>query len=195
MNQILGIDTTLDEMYLTGATKNRTLYFIEEFTRESVYKAIYLMNRIERLDDLENLPEEKRVINFVFASYGGCAYSCLALIGEIERLKEKGYIVNSHIMSFAMSAGFFTSIACSNRTINRHAYLMAHQMSGGEIGTIQSMKEGMEHSEDLWGKMKDITLRYTDITEEEIENMRSTKLDWYMNSELALALNCVDKIV
>lgn len=195
MNNLLGIDGTLDEMYLSQALRNRTIHFIDEFSRESCYKAIYLMERIERIDDEENLPEEKRIINLVWASYGGCAYSCLALISVIERLQEKGYTIKSHIQSFAMSAGFFTSIVCNHRTIARHGYLMCHQMSSGTVGEIQSMKEEMEHDEQIWKRMKDITLKYTEISEEEIENMRSTKLNWYFDSEQSLSHGLVDEIV
>lgn len=195
MQNLLNMDTTLDEMYLSNATKRRTITFIEEFSRESCYKAIYLMNRIKEMDDEENLPMGKRVITLEWSSYGGCAYSCLALIGVIEHFKEMGYTINSHVMSFAMSAGFFTSIVCSHRTIARYGYLMCHQMSSGFGGEVQSMKESLEHDEELWDKLKQITIKNTSLTDADMEEMRKRKLDWYMDADLALKYGCIDKIV
>jgi ATP-dependent protease ClpP protease subunit len=91
MENIFGIDNTLDEMYLSQALRNRTIHFITEFDREKCYKAIYLMERIERLDDEENLPMDKRVINIILNSYGGVCYDFLAWCSVVERLKERGY--------------------------------------------------------------------------------------------------------
>lgn len=195
MGNLSGVDTTLNEMYLSQALHNRTIHFVEEFERESCYKAIYLMERIERLDDEENLPVEKRVINIVWASYGGSAYGCLALISVIERLKEKGYTINSHVQSMAMSAGFFTSIVCTHRTIARHAYLMCHQLSSGAFGTLQSMENEIEHSKDLNDRMLKITEKYTNITMKELLDMKNSNKDWFMNAEEALSLGCVDEII
>ena len=59
MQNLFG-DSVFDEMILNQALNNRNIQFIEEFTRESVYKAIYLMERIETLDDEEDIPMEKR---------------------------------------------------------------------------------------------------------------------------------------
>ena len=195
MNQLLALDQTLDEMYLSQALHHRTIHFIEEFERESCYKAIYLMERIERLDDEENLPVEKRVINLVWATYGGCAYSCLALISVIERLKEKGYTLNSHVQSMAMSAGFFASIVCTHRTMARHGYLMCHQMNGGTIGTVQSMERELEHQKDMNGKIFAITEKYTKLTNEMLQTMKQGNEDMYLNAEQALRLGCIDEII
>lgn len=195
MNNMFSMDTTLDEMYLSNAIKRRTITFIEEFTRESCYKAIYLMERIRIMDDEEDLPKKDRIINLEWSSYGGCAYSCLALISVIEKFKELGYTINSHVMSFAMSAGFFTSIVCSNRTIARYGYLMCHQMSSGTHGEVQTMRENLDHDEELWDKLKQITIKNTAVTDEMMEEMRMRKLDWYMDSEKSLQLKCVDSVI
>ena len=48
MQNLFG-DSVFDEMILNQALNNRNIQFIEEFTRESVYKAIYLMERIETI--------------------------------------------------------------------------------------------------------------------------------------------------
>lgn len=195
MTNMFSMDTTLDEMYLSQALRNRTITFIEEFTRESCYKAIYLMERIRKLDDEEKLPKEKRIITLEWSSYGGCAYSCLALISAIEKFKEMGYTINSHVMSFAMSAGFFTSIVCSHRTMARYGYLMNHQMSSGVVGEVQTMKESLEHDEELWDKLKQITIKNTKLTDTMMEDMRNRKLDWYLDAEEALKHGCIDEII
>lgn len=198
MNNILGIDSTLDEMYLSQALYNRTIHFITEFNREECYKAIYLMERIERLDDEENLPMDKRIITIVLNSYGGVCYDYLAWCSVVERLKEKGYIIKVHTQGVSMSCGFMQQIIGSKgyRTMARHSYLMCHQISGGQgYCTIQDSKEIQEHSEDLWNKFKTLILQNTNITDEQLEDMRSRKLDWYMDAEEALRLGCIDEII
>lgn len=198
MQNILGMDTTLDEMYLSQALHNRTIHFITEFDREECYKAIYLMERIERLDDEENLPMDKRVITIVINSYGGVCYDFLAECSVVERLKERGYIIKTHTQGVGMSCGFMLGIIGSkgHRTMARHSYIMCHQVSGG-LGycTIQDSKEYQIHSEDLWNKFKKLIIKCTNITEDQLEDMRVRKFDWYMDAETALKLGCIDKIV
>ncbi len=196
MSKQFNIDEDLlAEIYTKQALKNRTIHFIEEFTRESCYKAIYFMERIERLDDLENLPKKERIINIVFASYGGCVYSCLALISTIERLKEKGYTINSHIQSMAMSAAFFTSIVCSHRTMNRYAYMMIHQLSSGAIGSMTDMEVEVEHSRELNDRLFEIVTKNTSYTKEDLHNIKIYNQDCYLSAETALCLNCIDEII
>lgn len=198
MQNVLGMDTTLDEMYLSQALHNRTIHFITEFDREECYKAIYLMERIERIDDEENLPIDKRIITIILNSYGGTCYDFLAWCSVVERLKERGYTIKIHTQGVSMSCGFMQQIIGSEgyRTMARHSYLMCHLISGG-IGysTIQDSKEYQEHSEDLWNKFKTLIIKYTKITETQLEDMRRSKLDWYMDSEAALKLGCIDKII
>lgn len=195
MQNLFG-DSVFDEMILNQALNNRNIQFIEEFTRESVYKAIYLMERIETLDDEENIPMEKREpITITINSYGGTVYDCLAWVSIIERLIERGYDIRTHIQGVGMSCGFVIPLCGTHRTMNRYSTVMCHQISTGGYGTIQDLKEGQEESERLWKVFKQIIIKNTKITDEQLENMRTRKFDWYMDAETAFELGVIDEIV
>ena len=72
---------------------------------------------------------------------------------------------------------------------------MCHQISTGGYGTIQDLKEGQEESERLWKVFKQIIIKNTKITDEQLENIRTRKFDWYMDAETAFELGVIDEIV
>ena len=197
MNQLLALDQTLDEMYLSQALHHRTIHFIEEFERESCYKAIYLMERIERLDDEENLPVEKRGhIKIVINSYGGVVYDLLAMASTIKRLQNRGYIIETHVQGVAMSCGFLLAIMGTKgyRTMGEYATIMHHQHSSGCMGEYQTMVEDIEEQHKLWAVICGLVKAHTSITQEQLDDMKSRKFNWFMDSKDAINLNCIDSI-
>ncbi len=190
-------DALLNEIYLTQATERRTIEFIEEFDREGCYKAIYFLNRIERLDDADDIPMKDRepiVINI--NSYGGVIYHFMAMASAITRLQKRGYIIKTSCVGVAMSCGFMLLILGNkgHRTIGAYNTAMCHQHSGGMMGCYQEMIEDMDEQHKLWKTMCDIITDKTNITKEQLEDMRDRKLDWYMNAEDCVKLGVVDFI-
>lgn len=190
---VVYLDQTLEEMKLQSALKKRKILMIEEFTRESVYKAQYLINKIVDMDRVS--PPKEKVITVEFSSYGGCAFSCLSFIGTIEKLKDEGYKIVTHINSMGMSAGFFTPIVGTHRTMNRHAVAMIHPMLGGTGGSLQTMIDDVEFDKKLWGRIADITMKYTKFTKEDLEELKRCKTDKHMFAEEMLAMGCIDEIL
>lgn len=187
------VDTILEEMKSQMALKQRKITLIEEVTRESIFKIQYLLNKIVEMDKI-NPPKEK-VITIVISSYGGCAFSCLSLIGDIERLKEQGYKIITHINSMAMSAGFFIAITGSHRVMNRHGVGLLHPMLSGTSGSIQTMIDDIEFDKILWNELVEITAKYTDFSKEELEELKKCKTDKYMLSDEMLSRNCIDEVL
>lgn len=199
MNDMSGqyqtIDNTLEEMKMQSALKNRTVVMLEEFTRESCYKIQYLIEKIIKLDKLKNTPSEEKIITIKISSYGGCAFSCLSLIGLIENLKEQGYKIITHINSMAMSAGFFLAITGSYRTMNRYGVGLIHPMLSGTSGSLQSMIDDIEFDKVLWEQLVNITLKYTKFTREELEELKKCKTDKNMLATEMLEKGCIDEIL
>lgn len=193
MGNVQYINNTLEEMKLQSSLKQRKVVMIEEFTRESVYKVQYLINKIVNMDKISE-PKEK-VITLEISSYGGCAFSCLSLIGTLESLKEQGYKIVTHINSMAMSAGFFTAIVGSHRTMNRHGVGLIHPMLSGTSGSLQSMIDDIEFDKILWNKLVEITTKYTNFTVDELEELKKCKTDKHMLAEEMLLKNCIDEII
>ncbi len=196
VNPIIGGgDPVLNEIYLTQAMDRRTIEFIEEFDREGCYKAIYFLNRIERLDDAENIPMDKREpITININSYGGVVYDYMAMASVITRLQDRGYIIATHCVGVAMSCGFMLLIIGSKgyRTLGRYNTAMCHQHSGGMGGTYQDMVENIEDQHRVWNTMVEIITSRTNITIDQLIDMKERKLDWYMNAEECVELGVVD---
>lgn len=194
MSEVRYLDQTLEEVKIKSALKDRKIVLIEEFTRESIYKIQYLINKIVALDKQEGVQDKK--ITIEISSYGGCAYSCLSLIGMLESLKEKeGYKIHTHINSIAMSAGFFLAITGDYRTMNRYGCGLIHPMLSGTSGSIQGMIDDVEHDKAVWKMIADITKKYTKFTEEELEDLKRCKQDKYMLADEMLAKGCIDEII
>lgn len=188
------MDGVFEEMLVKSALRDRKIPIIEEFTRESCYKVMYYMNKIKDEDKRLGVKDEDKVIQIDISSYGGCAYSCLGLIGLIEQFKEEGYKIITNVQTFAMSAGFFLSIVGSERRMNRYGVLMAHQVLSGAMGELQRMKEDMDETERIWNVLKKIVMKYTKFTEEDLDNIRMRKLDLFIDSDMALEKGCADII-
>lgn len=188
-------DTILDEMVIQSVLRYRKIPLIEEFSRESIYKVQYMMNKILDSDNKTNIPIKDRIITLDISSYGGCAFSCLSLIGTIEQFKELGYTIITHINSMAMSAGFFTSIVESKRTMNRHGVGLIHPMLSGTSGSLQSMIDDVEFDKVLWNRLVDITIKYTNFSRDDMEELKKCKTDKYMMAEEMLDRNCIDEII
>jgi ATP-dependent Clp protease protease subunit len=73
---------------------------------------------------------------------------------------------------------------------------MCHQpYSGLWYSTLQDMEESVEETKALWVRLKEIIIKYTNITDEQLEDIKSRKFDWFMWSEEALKLGVIDQII
>lgn len=186
-------DRFLDEMKINSAIRDRRIFISEEVDRESMFKACYLLDRLVEIDKLEG--KEKRDIELILDTYGGYIYHGLALISKIESLKEQGYKILTTVNSVAMSMGFMLLLVGSERRGLRHSRIMCHQPSSATWGTLQDQEESVEETRELWIRMKELIIKYTDITDEQLEDIKSRKFDWFMWSEDALRLKVIDKII
>jgi ATP-dependent Clp protease protease subunit len=188
-----GIDKKIiEELKLTTAIRDRRVYISDSINDKSMFKTIYLIKRIVDLDKKES---KKEPIEIIVDSYGGYIYHGLALISLIEQLKEEGYTIITTVQSVAMSMGVMISLTGSIRQASRHTRFMFHQPSSGTWGELEKQQRDVKETEALWVKMKEIIIKYTSITDEQLENMKDRCFDWYLWSDEALKLNVIDKIL
>lgn len=185
-------DRIIEEMKVNSAIRDRRIFLSEEVDRESIFKVCYYLDRLVKLDQQTGAKED---IEIVISSYGGYIYDGLALISKIESLKDMGYKVITTINSVAMSMGFMIGIVGSVRRALRHSRLMCHQPNSESWGTLQDQEESIEETQKLWTRIKELITKYTDITDEELEEIKSKKYDWYLWSEEAKELNVIDEII
>lgn len=186
-------DRFLDEMKINAALRDRRIFISEEVDRESMFKACYLLDRLVELDKND---KKKQEIEIVIDSYGGHIYHGLNLISKIESLREKGYKIITTVHSVAMSMGFMILICGSERRAIKHSRIMCHQpYSRLWYSTLQDMEESVEETKALWIRLKELITKYTNITDEQLEDIKSRKYDWFMWSEEALELGVIDQII
>lgn len=185
-------DRFLDEMKMNSAMRDRRIFINEEIDRNSMFKACYLLDRLVELDKHDGT---KKAIEIIIDSYGGYIYHGLSLISKIESLRESGYKIITTVNSVAMSMGFMILLCGSERRGLKHSRIMCHQPSSSSWGTLQDMEESVEETVELWNRMKELIIKYTNITNTQLEDIKSRKFDWFMWSEDAIKLGVIDKVI
>lgn len=194
--QFIPIDNIYNEMLLKNGLNNRIVDLNEGFDEVSIYKLIYMIERIVKMDDLSNIPmKDRSEITIRISSYGGYCYDLWSAINVIENLKKKGYIINTVCMGKAMSCGIILLLSATNRYVYPYSTLMYHSVSSGTYGKIQDMKESIYETDRLNEMAKKYVLEKTNITKEKLDEVDKCKEDWYINSEEALKLGIATKIL
>ena len=194
--QLVQVDNVLQEMQVQNVIKNRKINLAEEVTRESIFKCIYYLEKLEKMDILQNiLMKDRKPIEIVIDSYGGEIWHGNALISIILSMRDKGYKIITTVNSIACSMGFTILVVGSKRRALRYSTMLCHQPSGGTYGTLQAINENTNELNRLWEIFKDIIQEHTNISEERLEEMKRCKEDWILNPKQALELGVIDEII
>ena len=86
-------------------------------------------------------------------SHGGDLFAGLAAMDEIRKSKVP---VISIIDGCAASAATLMTIAADKRQINKHAYMLVHQLSSGMWGKYKEMKDEMENVDNMMKTIREI---------------------------------------
>lgn len=174
---------------------NRTIYFADNVTSETIGKTCAEMLKIIKEDD-ENEASQKnykrKPINLFIQSEGGSVYAMWSLIDIIEKSKTP---IHTYCTGYAMSAGLKIFLAGHKRYCTRHATFMYHQMRSIRMGTYQDLVEDREQLDHLNKQSEDYVLERTKITKERVEEIRYKKINWYIHPKEALELGIVDEII
>lgn len=194
--QFTPIDNIYNEMLLKNGINNRIVDLNEGFDEVSIYKLIYMIERIVKMDELANIPmKDRSEITIRINSYGGYVHELWSAINIIENLKKKGYIINTVCMGKSMSCGFILFLAGTNRYMYPYSTLMYHSVSSGTYGKVQEMKESLFETERLNEMAKKYTIEKTNITKEQLDEIDKCKEDWYIDSKEALKLGIATEIL
>jgi ATP-dependent Clp endopeptidase proteolytic subunit ClpP len=195
-NQVImqPVDAVVEEIKFKSAMRKRRLCFNTEVDEDEVFKCAYFINKLVELDAISGTKEP---ITIAIASPGGSVYAGLELVSLIEQLKDEGYEVITEVTSIAASMAFLFAIVGSKgmRKAYRHASFMFHQVSAGTWGTLQEMQEDIIETTRLWEIGKDLVIKNTNITSEQLEKMKAEKRNWWMSPKEAVELGVCDIIL
>ena len=123
-------------------------------------------------------------------SHGGDLFSGLAAMDEIRKSKVP---VISIVDGCAASAATLMTIAANKRQINKHAYMLIHQLSSGMWGKYKEMKYEMENVDNMMKTIREIYLEYTKIPKKKLNEILDRDL-WF-DAETCLKYGLVDEII
>ena len=123
-------------------------------------------------------------------SYGG---SVFAGFSSVDYILNSEVPVTSIIDGCAASAATIMSVTAKHRQINKHAYMLIHQLSSGMWGKYQEQKDTMENNDRLMKMIIEIYEEHTKIPKKELNKLLKHDLWW--DAETCLKYGLVDEIV
>jgi len=194
MEILMPSDRIIDEMRIKSAFR-RKIYLCEEIDRESIFKVIYYLDRLKEIDEKSGTKEP---IEIVLDTYGGDAYSTIALCSKMRSMiMNDGYKIITTAHTIAFSGGFWILISGSERRALPDSRIMVHSAISGTSGKHQDMLDDMDETMTIWNKLKSIITDNTNISDMRLEEIKKMKYDWYFWGSDAVKeeFNIVDKIL
>jgi ATP-dependent protease ClpP protease subunit len=85
------------------------------------------------------------------------------------------------------------TIAASKRQINRHAYMLIHQLSSGMWGKYRDMKDEIENLDNMMKTIRGIYMEYAKIPKKKLNEI--LEHDLWFDAETCLKYGLVDEII
>ena len=189
-------DNVYNEMLLQDVIKNRKIHINEDFTDISMFKVRYYMEKIKRIDDIEDIPYgERKPIELVINSYGGSAYELLGTLGLIEQFKnEFKYKIITTCTGKAMSCGAILLVFGTERRMYKYSTVLIHKLNSGTWGNYDQLEKFHEENVRLQSLVEDLMVKNTKLTIETLKN-KTMGVDWYLSPEECLKYGVVDEIL
>ena len=123
-------------------------------------------------------------------SYGGSIFAGMAGMDEIIKS-----IVPVHTMidGCCASAATFLSVCGKKRFINRHAYMLIHQLSSFMWGKYEEFKDEMQNLDKIMEMIKKVYGEYTKIPMKKLEGI--LKHDLWFDADQCKEYGLVDEII
>lgn len=174
------------------AVKERKIMIYNDVDENSMMEALYYLYRFRSIDLKRGT---KKPIDILINSCGGKVSDGLSLISLIESMKDEGWTINTINTGYALSMGFLISICGTNRYCYRYSTYMLHDVSMALEGNFMSVQEEMHEINRTRNTIKEIVLKYTNLTENDVEEIWKLKQDKNYSAKEAVELKISDAIV
>ena len=142
----------------------------------------------EELDSLGNI----RNLNMYINSPGGDVFTASTMVSMLNRLKDKGTVINAYVDGLSASAASFLMMVADNIKLYKNSIVMVHKpmsMAWGNADDLQKTIDALDKIED--GVMMPLYMKKAKVEEKKIkslvdeESWLDTKdMDKYFNVEL-----------
>ncbi|MCK4446998.1 MAG: Clp protease ClpP [Candidatus Marinimicrobia bacterium] len=123
-------------------------------------------------------------------SYGGSIFAGMAGMDEIIKSVVPVYTM---VDGCCASAATFLSVCGKKRFINRHAYMLIHQLSSFMWGKYEDFKDEMKNLDKIMVMIKQVYAEYTKIPEAKLEGI--LKHDLWFDANECIEYGLVDEII
>ena len=158
-------------------TKSNRIYYYCEVSRGRNLTLNMKLKELsgDLIDRARNLQVDPGSIYLHINSYGG---SVFAGFSSVDYILNSEVPVTSIIDGCAASAATIMSVTAKHRQINKHAYMLIHQLSSGMWGKYQEQKDTMENNDRLMKMIIDIYEEHTKIPKKELNKLLKHDLWW-----------------
>lgn len=176
-------------------TDKKTLFLSDYVDNESIGKLTWsILQQIQ--EDNEKDEKEKdykrEPIKLYINSYGGSIDDMWGLIDVILNSKTPIY---TYCTGYAMSAAFKIFLVGHKRFCYKHSTFMYHQMSYWKSGKYQDFVEDREEMDWMNKKIEEYVIDRTNLTKDDINEIREKKKDFYIHSDEAVKYGIVDEVL
>ena len=173
-------------------TKSNRIYYYCEVSRGRNLTLNMKLKELagDLIDRSRSLQVDPGNIYLHINSYGG---SVFAGFSSVDYILNSEVPVTSIIDGCAASAATIMSVTAKHRQINKHAYMLIHQLSSGMWGKYQEQQDSMENNDRLMKMIVDIYEEHTKIPKKELNKLLKHDLWW--DAETCLKYGLVDEII
>ena len=133
-------------------------------------------------------------ITIIFNSPGGYVHDGMALFDYLLHMRQLGHHVTTIAMGRAASMGGILLQAGDRRVIGPNAFLLIHEVSAGEIGTVSKIEDSLSYFKKLQEKSIKILTQRSKLTAATLRR-RWKRQDWWLDAEEAKALGFADFVL
>lgn len=133
----------------------------------------------------------RQPIKLYINSIGGCVYQGLAIISAIE-----SSITPVHTIGIGVVMSMGVPILASGhiRSCNPHTTFMLHTVLSNLQGTMAEINNNVKESNRLFSKLTDIITESSDISQEQMEGLIDSNVDWNFDEVEALRLGLISSV-
>lgn len=161
---------------------------VDWWTGEESQTDVGLMDFKEQLDSIVNVQK----LNLYINSPGGDVFTASTMISMLQRLKDKGTIINAYVDGLSASAASFLMMVADNVNLYKNSTVMVHKPMSFAMGNANDMQKTIDALNKIEESvMMPMYMNKSKVSEEEIKSLidaetwlSAKEMDKYFNVTL-----------
>jgi ATP-dependent Clp endopeptidase proteolytic subunit ClpP len=182
------LDNVLVGLSREGVSVKQRKIYIPSVSIESPLILSEFLDYIIEFGDKEKINDP---VNLIIGTYGGESYG---MFGMVDIIRNAPMPIDTTAIGAAFSAGAWVLAAgTGTRRAYENAYIMIHQLRGGQDGTMHEMAQTTAHYKHMQKLSEKLLAQFTN-KDEKYWN-RVCKKEHYITAEQALEVGVIDEII